>query len=417
MKRLPVPITQIDRRMSEAGRIRTGAKTKTSNGKEQPTALREFRFTSVHEEALHQLADMYGGEVKPWSEAKAAPGQFELVTTATEIRIALPPDPLAGTPIYERWSGGGCDRRCDGLTCTTTQQGPEGPEPVEVPCMCVAQGEMSCDVKMRLNVLIPEIRFAGTWRLESKSWNAAQELPGMVDMIQTLQGRGLTYATLSLQPRRSVAGGQTKNFVIPVLGIPASLEQLAAGASRLQSLDAGGAAPSSAPALGAGSSGEEVGGLEGSPSSAGERTGSNPAPDADPSSDPDDEVVDAEIVDDDEPDTEAAPATTADGHATGSDCSICGQPYGTDKPLVKGHKGESRYVHRDCRTVDQPISEATTRRVFAELRKRHIGSPERHAWATTVLGREVTSFKEVTEADAVRMMAWFEENPAEAVPS
>lgn len=417
MSRLPVPIAQINRRLPEAGRIRTGKKTATRNGREAPTALREFRFTSHDREALDQVADMYGGEVKSWSEPKAAPGQFELLTSATEIRVVLPPDPLGGTPVYERWSGGGCDRRCDGLICTTQVQGPEGPEPTEVGCLCAAAGEMSCDVKVRLNVLLPEVRFVGTWRLESKSWNAAQELPGMVDMIQSLQGQGLSYATLTLQPRKSVSGGETHNFVIPVLGIPASLEQLAAGASQLQSLGTGGAA-SSAPALGAGESSVEEppgvtspgsGDRDAVPSasqSGGELGSTQTSP-----SDPDDEIADAEIVDD-EPDPAPAPAaTTQDGHATGSNCSLCGQPYGTDRPLVKGHAGESRYVHRDCRSVE-PISESEMRGLFAELRKREIGSPERHAWVSTVLGREVSSFNEVSSADLVAIRAWFESNPA-----
>lgn len=376
-------------------------------------AIDTFRFTSSDQSALEQIAGMYGGTVEPWSDPKAAAGQFEVITTANEIAIVLTAEPPS--QHYELWTGGGCERRCDGETCTTTQQGPDGPEPVEVPCICSAKGALACKLKTRLSVILPGVQMSRgvTWRLDTGSMVAASALPEMVEIVQQLQGSGLTHATLSL---RHVKSGN-KRYIVPQIGVPHTIEQLASGGSRLQSLDAGGSAVSSAPALTAGSSGEEVGGLEGSPSSAGERTGSNPAPDADPSPDPDDEIADAEIVEDDEPVTEAPKATTADGHATGSDCSICGQPYGTDKPLVKGHQGESRYVHRDCRTVDEPITDATQRRVFAELRKRHIGSPERHAWATTVLGREVTSFKEVTEADAVRLMEWFEANPAEVVSS
>lgn len=349
MSRLPVPIAHINRRLPEAGRIRTGAKTKTSGGKERPTALRQFRFTSHDEEALGQVAALYGGTVRPWSEPKAAPGQFELLTDATEIRVVLPPDPLGGTPIYERWGGGGCDRRCDGLTCTTTVSGPDGPEPTEVPCMCTAAGAMSCDVKVRLNVMLPEVRFAGTWRLESGSWNAAQELPGMVDMVQSL-GQGLSHATLTLQPRKSVSGGQTKNFVIPVLGIPASLEQLAAGAARLQSLGAGGGVPPSA-ALGAGDpSGNEV---EPDPSD----STSAPSPDT-PPPDPDDDVVDAEIVDEDDDPNEASKSQRA--------------------------------------------------RIFAGLKDHINGRDERRAWASNVLGRDVESFTTVTKAEAGRLIEWME---------
>src|SRR5690606_27647641 len=120
-----------------------------------------------------------------------------------------PPDPLGGTPIYELWGGKGCERRCDGITASTWQRGPEGPEEVEQDCLCVAEGRLSCDVKTRLSVILPEIRFAGTWRLETKSEMAAEELPGMVDFIRSLQDRGLPYATLSIAARRSVVAGET----------------------------------------------------------------------------------------------------------------------------------------------------------------------------------------------------------------
>lgn len=231
-----VPIANLQRRIPEAGRIRTGAKTQMSNGKERPTALPEFRFTSHDAEALNQIAAMYGGTVLPWSDPKAAEGQFEVRTTATEIRVVLPPDPLGSTPIYELWGGGGCERRCDGLTASVLTKGPDGLEPTEVGCLCQSKGEMSCKVVTRLNVILPEVRFAGVWRLDTHSWNAAQELPGMVDMVQTMQGSGLSYATLALKNRRSTQGGQTKKFIVPMLGIPESVEALAAGAAQLGSL-------------------------------------------------------------------------------------------------------------------------------------------------------------------------------------
>ena len=234
-----VPIANMTRRIPEAGRIRTGMKTKTSGGKERPTAIPEFRFTSHDTAALEAIASMYGGTVQPWSDPKAADGQWEVITEATEIRIVLPPDPLGGTPIYELWGGGGCERRCDGLTAQVLTQGPDGLEPTEVPCLCDAKGEMSCNVVTRLSVMLPEVNFAGVWRLDTKSWNAAQELPGMVDMIQSMQAQGLTYATLSLRHRRTTRGGQTRKFIIPVLGLPASIEQLAAGQARLTGISSG----------------------------------------------------------------------------------------------------------------------------------------------------------------------------------
>jgi hypothetical protein len=280
MTRAVVPIANLARRLPEAGRIRTGVKRPTRNGKEAPSALSDFRFTSHDEDALERIAEMYGGTVKPWSDPKAAAGQFEVITEASEIRVVLPPDPLGGTPVYELWGGGGCERRCDGLTAQVLQQGPDGLENVETACLCAAKGEMSCQVTTRLNVIIPEVKFAGVWRLYTKSWNAAQELPGMVDMVQSMQTKGLAYALLGLQQKRSVQAGETRRFIVPVLGIPASIEQLAAGGSRLASLPSGSVAE-----------------LESGPSGASE----------DPSllvEAPDEEIHDAEIVEDPQPDVD-----------------------------------------------------------------------------------------------------------------
>ena len=252
-----VPISQLARRIPEAGRLRIGQK----GAKGQPQAISTWRFTSHDREALTQIAALYGGSVVTWSDPKAADGQFEVITNVSEIRIVLPPDPLGGSPVYEMWGGGGCERRCDGETAQVMRTGPEGPEPTDTPCICSAKGELACRVTTRLNVILPEIRFAGVWRLDTKSMNAAQEIPGMVDMIQAAQSQGMPYATLSIKHRRSVVGGQTKKFLLPVLGTAVSTEELAGGQANLHGIARGDAAGE----LGQG--------------------------------DPDDEVVDAELVD------------------------------------------------------------------------------------------------------------------------
>lgn len=283
-----IPINDLHRRIPEAGRIRTGVKTEKAM-----KALDVFRFTSHDKVALEQVAESYGGTVKPWSEPKAAPGQFEVITEAPEIRIVLPPDPLGGSPIYELWSGGGCERRCDGVTCVISTAGPEGPEPTDTPCLCVKQDAMKCDPHTRLNVILPDVRFTGVWRLDSKSWNVAHEFPGFVDLICTLQSRGLTRGVLRLEHRTSVALGKTRKFVVPVLGVDESMNALAAGAASVSSLGVG----SSAPALGTGST-------EGTPrprvaEQHREAPASSSAAVHVPSAvTPDDEVIDAEVVTD-----------------------------------------------------------------------------------------------------------------------
>lgn len=264
MSRPPAPISTIARRLPQAGRIRLGVRS----GKAMKS-IDTFRFTSQDRASIEQIASIYGGEVKPWSDPKAVGDQWEVITEQNELRIALPPDPLGGTPIYELWTGGGCERRCDGEEVERHVQGAEGIDLETGPCICAAKGVLDCKPITRLTVLLPEVRFLGVWRLDTKSMNAAQELPGMVDLIQNLQAKGITRAVLRVERREQRIAGRTNKFVVPVLGLDASVEQLAAGSTSLGEI----ASP-------------DVAAL-----AAGERTEYVSATD-------DHEVVDAEIVDD-----------------------------------------------------------------------------------------------------------------------
>lgn len=252
-------------------------------------AIDKFRFTSPDEVAIRQIAAVYGGNPRPWSDPKVPAGQYEVITESSEIHVVLPPGCLGNSPQYERWSGGGCDRRCDGVTCTVIVGGPDGPEPSDKPCICDEAGAMGCEPHTRLNVILPDVRFTGVWRLESKSWNVAHEFPGFVDLICSLQERGLTRGVLRLEHRTSVSGGKTRKFVVPVLGVDESMDALAAGAASVHGLGAS----STAPALGAGSS-------EGAPHPIGaeEPVPTHTAPGHAPSDTTDDEVIDAELVED-----------------------------------------------------------------------------------------------------------------------
>jgi len=284
-----VPIANLNRRLPTLGRIRVGIKVAgtSKNGKsyERPKSIDTFRFTSADRTALDQVADIYGGTVKPWIEPRSDPNQFEVITEANELRVVLPPDPLSGSPVYELWTGGGCDRRCDGVTCSRIVKGPDGTEPIEVACICAAQGEFACDPHTRLSVILPEVRFGGVWMLATKGWDAAQEIPGMVDLLQEMQGRGLTNGLLRLEQRRKVVAGETRNFPVPVLALMDSMDALAAGAARFGAIGSG---PSDAVA--------EIGSGEGHAADAAPQPAGTPAAIPDPD---DDDVVDAEVVDDD----------------------------------------------------------------------------------------------------------------------
>lgn len=287
MGRAPVPIAQLGRRMPTAGRLRAGKK----GGKGQPQKLDTWRATSHDREAVEQIAAIYGGAVREWNDPKVAAGQYEVVTDAREVRIVLPPDPLGDTPIYELWSGGGCQRRCDGVTCQTTVQGPDGGEPGEVDCICAHKGVLECVVKTRLSVVLPDVKFAGIWRVDTNSEHAAHELPGMVEMISQLIGSGrLPYAMLALEQRQKPG----KKFAVPVLRIPSTVEELMSGRGQAGALASGGPPAAEIEAKYADRawlSDEDYHAGNGHPISADE-------PDASMIAEPDGEVVDGEVVDD-----------------------------------------------------------------------------------------------------------------------
>lgn len=266
------PIGSVRRRLPQAGRIRLGEK----GGAQGRRALNTFRFTSQDRDLLLPVAQLYGGEVKPWKDAKSG-DTFELRSTATKINVVLPPDPL--TEAYEMWSGKtGLERRCDGEICSLRAGGgPDGPEVRDVPCVCEQRGVLECKYKLRLNVILPEVESLGTWRLDTSSEHARQEIPGVVEVIENLQGRGMTTAVLRLEQRTSPG----HRFNVPVLDPGVSIEALSAGAARL----AAPLGPPTAPphALSAGES--EAAGVANPPAA--------------PS--PDDDIIEAEVVEEVDP--------------------------------------------------------------------------------------------------------------------
>lgn len=231
MARDVVPIASMRRQPPKGGRIRAGKRVVGPKG-DRPAKLDRWRFTSHNRAAIDALAELYGGDVAPWTEPKVPGDQWEVITDAAEVRVALPPDALGGTPVYERWSGGGCDRRCDGEACSTYVRSPDGVDLVEVPCQCAEEGALACRVTTRLSVVLPDVPFGGVWRLDTKSTNAARELPGMVDLITHMQDRGLVVAVLGLRAERQVMAGQTRNYLVPYLALPQTFDELAAGEAR-----------------------------------------------------------------------------------------------------------------------------------------------------------------------------------------
>ena len=262
------PISELrdNSRMVEAGRIRIGAKVanKAANArsKDRPAALDKMRFTSIHRDLIEKLAEIYGGTPQAWNEPTAnPPNQWQVITTSDRVRVVVPPGSY--TQDYEAWSEGGCLRRCDGITCQmSVQTGDNQWELSDLPCKCAEQQVLLCKTKTRLTVMIPDIPFRGTWRLETSSEYAAREIPGMLDVMDAVsKASGYLVAELGLSQRKVIRPNprtgvpETKRFTVPILTLTHTPEQIASGSGMLTGISASGVhhelpalpAPSSAP--------------------------------------------------------------------------------------------------------------------------------------------------------------------------
>ena len=216
-----MPIIDIQRQMVELGRIRTGDQVEyqddSGQTKRRPRKLETFRLTSGRQDLITEAARLYGGTPQPWGE------QWELVVTAASIPVMLPPG-QALSQWYEMWSGGGCQRRCDGARQVL----------VDEPCACpadkaergllAAKGQ-ACKPTTRVNLILPELPGLGLWRLESHGYYAAVELAGAAEYLSMATSVGHRIpAHLRLIQRSVKRPGkdgkpQTRNFAVPSIDI------------------------------------------------------------------------------------------------------------------------------------------------------------------------------------------------------
>lgn len=221
----------VQRRMMELGRVRLGEK----GSKGEPKKLTTLRFTSASKALLDAISEAHGGTVRPWAGAPDE-GYFEVTTEAAQIDIILPPvfSDADGSPtapysqFFEQWSGGGCQRRCDGETELLSGK----------PCMCAAavveggEDARTCKVTTRVSFMIPDVPGLGVWRLESHGYNAAVELPGTLEVLLLAAAeRKFIPAVLRIEQRtKKVPGEGTRRFIVPVIELPSvTVRQLASG--------------------------------------------------------------------------------------------------------------------------------------------------------------------------------------------
>lgn len=203
------PIIDLQRRLVEVGRIRMGAKDERGF----PKKLGTWRCTSRDKDRLLAIAQMHGGDVRPWAERE---GEFEVITETDELAIMLLPGQTL-SQWHELWSGGGCQRRCDGEREILSDQ----------PCLCdVEPGERKCKPTTRLSVMLPDIPGLGCWRLESHGYYAAVELAATSHMLEQATVRGqLLPARLRIDQRRQVRDGKTTRYAVPVIDIDITMRE------------------------------------------------------------------------------------------------------------------------------------------------------------------------------------------------
>ena len=206
-----MPIIELQKRMYERGRIRIGQKS----AKGAPQKLDRFRFTSAAKENLLPIAAAYGGEVVEWTPADGRK-QWEVITDSARLPILVPPNPVS--QWLELWSGGGCQRRCDGVRDVISDS----------PCLCDPDPEKrACKPTTRLNVVLRDMPGIGVWRLESHGWNAAVELPGLAEFV--MRADGMVPAFLTLEERVTKRDGKTNRFMVPGIDVEVTPSQLLAG--------------------------------------------------------------------------------------------------------------------------------------------------------------------------------------------
>lgn len=202
-------ILGLQQQQTEVGRIRLGVKVATAKGGSRPAKLDKLRFTSARKALIEKIAELYGGTVEPWQPPKGSQ-QWQVITSATEVPVIIPPQDPSESQWLEMWSAGGCIRRCDGQMEHLSKK----------PCICAATDALAdqrCKMHTRLRVMLEDVPGLGAWRIDTGSYYAGVELPGVAALLA--MASGAIPGKLVLDQRTVTRGGKTFNFAVPTLHV------------------------------------------------------------------------------------------------------------------------------------------------------------------------------------------------------
>jgi hypothetical protein len=210
-----MPIIDLQRRMRQLGEIRLGHVVPTASGKTRPAKLDKFRFTSPSREILTAVAELYGGEVKPWTPANGGPTEFEVYSKVDRLPVLIPPKD-AVSQWYELYAGSKCVRRCDGQTEHKSDR----------PCMCDPD-DRECAMTTRVNVMLRDVPALGQWLLISKGYYAAVTLPPAAELLS--QAGGYVAGWLGMEEKTAIVKDKLARFKVPTLDVGITPAALMAG--------------------------------------------------------------------------------------------------------------------------------------------------------------------------------------------
>ena len=198
-------IKGLQAKLTPLGRIRLGVFE--AAGKGRPAKLDTFRFTSPSEKDIRVIANLYGGEARPWTHRTLNQPQFEVVTEAKLVPVFVPAQRI--DPFMELWGKGFCARRCDGEQELLSGE----------PCLCDAAGERQCKPTTRFSVLLADLQGLGGWGVESHGWNAAGELAMVASALETAPAPVPADLVIDWRQEKKLVKGELKTFqyAVPVL--------------------------------------------------------------------------------------------------------------------------------------------------------------------------------------------------------